>query len=101
MHNSEEIFLNNIAQTTPFPLSLEIESAKGSYLFGPKGEAYLDLISGVGVSNFGHGHPKVITAIKKQLDKHLHTMVYGEYISGKPQPISGKISRAPARTVKL
>jgi acetylornithine/succinyldiaminopimelate/putrescine aminotransferase len=92
MHNSEEIFLNNIAQTTPFPLSLEIESAKGSYLFGPKGEAYLDLISGVGVSNFGHGHPKVITAIKKQLDKHLHTMVYGEYIQASPNQLAAKLA---------
>jgi acetylornithine/succinyldiaminopimelate/putrescine aminotransferase len=92
MQKPEEIFLHNIAQTTPFPLSLEIESAKGSYLYGPNDEAYLDLISGVGVSNFGHGHPKVIAAIKKQLDKHLHTMVYGEYIQASPNQLAAKLA---------
>lgn len=93
MQKPQEIFLKNIAQTTPFPLSLEIASAKGSYLYGPKGEEYLDLISGVGVSNFGHGHPKVIDAIKKQLDKHLHTMVYGEYIQDSPNQLAEKLAR--------
>ena len=92
MQKPQEIFLKNIAQTTPFPLSLEIASAKGSYLYGPKGEEYLDLISGVGVSNFGHGHPKVISAIKKQLDKHLHTMVYGEYIQDSPNQLAEKLA---------
>jgi acetylornithine/N-succinyldiaminopimelate aminotransferase len=92
MQKPQEIFLKNIAQTTPFPLSLEIASAKGSYLYGPKGEEYLDLISGVGVSNFGHGHPKVIDAIKKQLDKHLHTMVYGEYIQDSPNQLAEKLA---------
>ena len=93
MQKPQEIFLKNIAQTTPFPLSLEIASAKGSYLYGPKGEEYLDLISGVGVSNFGHGHPKVVDAIKKQLDKHLHTMVYGEYIQDSPNQLAEKLAR--------
>lgn len=92
MQKPQEVFLKNIAQTTPFPLSLEIASAKGSYLYGPKGEEYLDLISGVGVSNFGHGHPKVIDAIKKQLDKHLHTMVYGEYIQDSPNQLAEKLA---------
>jgi acetylornithine/succinyldiaminopimelate/putrescine aminotransferase len=92
MQKPQEIFLHHIAQTTPFPLSLEISSAKGSYLFGPNGEEYLDLISGVGVSNFGHGHPKVVTAIKKQLDKHLHTMVYGEYVQDSPNQLAEKLA---------
>tara|TARA_R110001592_G_scaffold243783_1_gene504899 strand:- start:149164 stop:150351 length:1188 start_codon:yes stop_codon:yes gene_type:complete len=92
MQKPHEIFLKNIAQTTPFPLSLEIASAKGSYLFGPNGEEYLDLISGVGVSNFGHGHPHVVEAIKKQLDKHLHTMVYGEYIQDSPNKLAEKLA---------
>jgi acetylornithine/succinyldiaminopimelate/putrescine aminotransferase len=38
------------------------------------------MIAGVAVNNIGHRHPKVHTAIKEQLDKHLHVMVYGEYI---------------------
>lgn len=92
MPKPQEIFLNHIAQTTPFPLALEISRAEGSYLYGPKGEEYLDLISGVGVSNFGHGHPKVIAAIKKQLDKHLHTMVYGEFIQDSPNQLAEKLA---------
>ncbi|WP_226391378.1 aminotransferase class III-fold pyridoxal phosphate-dependent enzyme, partial [Penaeicola halotolerans] len=59
---------------------IEVEKAEGIYLFGPKGEKYIDLISGIGVSNVGHRHPKVLEAIQGQLDKYLHLMVYGEYV---------------------
>ncbi|MEX0883236.1 MAG: aspartate aminotransferase family protein [Cyclobacteriaceae bacterium] len=78
--NDRQIFLTNLAQTTAFPLMIEIDKAEGIYLSGPDGKQYMDLISGIGVSNVGHRHPKVISAIKKQLDKYLHLMVYGEYI---------------------
>ncbi|WP_026969948.1 aspartate aminotransferase family protein [Algoriphagus terrigena] len=78
--NNRQIFLSNLAQTTDFPLLIEVEKAEGIYLFGPKGEQYVDLISGIGVSNVGHRHPKVIAAIQAQLDKYLHLMVYGEYV---------------------
>ncbi|GAA0878063.1 aspartate aminotransferase family protein [Algoriphagus jejuensis] len=78
--NNRQIFLSNLAQTTDFPLLIEVEKAEGIYLFGPKGERYIDLISGIGVSNVGHRHPKVISAIQAQLDKYLHLMVYGEYV---------------------
>jgi len=78
--NNRQIFLSNLAQTTDFPLLIEVEKAEGIYLFGPQGEQYVDLISGIGVSNVGHRHPKVITAIQAQLDKYLHLMVYGEYV---------------------
>jgi acetylornithine/succinyldiaminopimelate/putrescine aminotransferase len=59
---------------------LEIEKAEGIYLFGPNGEKYIDLISGVSVSNTGHRHPKVVKAVKDQVDSYLHLMVYGEII---------------------
>lgn len=78
--NNRQLFLSNLAQTTDFPLMIEVERAEGIYLFGPNGEQYVDLISGIGVSNVGHRHPKVIGAIQQQLDKYLHLMVYGEYI---------------------
>ena len=78
--NNRQLFLSNLAQTTDFPLMIEVERAEGIYLFGPNGERYVDLISGIGVSNVGHRHPKVIGAIQQQLDKYLHLMVYGEYI---------------------
>ena len=78
--NNRQLFLSHLAQTTDFPLMIEVEKAEGVYLFGPNGEKYLDLISGIGVSNVGHRHPKVLKAIQDQLDKYLHLMVYGEYV---------------------
>lgn len=78
--NNRQLFLSHLAQTTDFPLLIEIEKAEGIYMYGPNGESYMDLISGIGVSNVGHRHPKVIEAIQAQLDKYLHLMVYGEFV---------------------
>ncbi|MDB5024622.1 MAG: aminotransferase class III-fold pyridoxal phosphate-dependent enzyme [Mucilaginibacter sp.] len=75
-----QLFLANNAQTTDFPLLLEFERAEGVYMYDAAGKAYLDLISGIGVSSLGHGNPYVIKAIKDQLDKYMHLMVYGEYV---------------------
>ncbi len=80
MATPRQLFLRHLAQTSPAPLSLEIERAEGVYLYDRNGKAYLDVIAGISVSSLGHRHPKVIAAIQKQLDKYLHTMVYGEYI---------------------
>ncbi|QKJ31283.1 aspartate aminotransferase family protein [Mucilaginibacter mali] len=80
MLTHRQLFLANNAQTTNFPLLLEFERAEGVYLYDKDGKAYIDLIAGIGVSNTGHGHPYVIDAIKAQLDKYLHLMVYGEYV---------------------
>ncbi len=80
MISQRQLFLNHIAQTSDFPLLLEIESAEGIYMYGVDGKKYTDLISGVSVSNIGHRHPSVVQAIKDQLDKYMHLMVYGEYI---------------------
>jgi len=73
-------FFKYQAQTTPHPLAMEISHAKGSYIFDTKDNAYLDFVAGVSACSLGHSHPKVINAIKDQLDKYLHVMVYGEYI---------------------
>lgn len=70
---------NHLAHTTPFPMSIEITSADGIYLFDGNGKRYTDLISGIAVSNLGHNNPKIKQAIKEQVDKHLHVMVYGEF----------------------
>lgn len=75
-----QLFLANNAQTTNFPLLLEFERAKGIYMYDKDGKPYIDLISGIGVSNLGHGNAYVIDAIKQQLDKYMHLMVYGEYV---------------------
>lgn len=75
-----QLFLNHLAQTTDFPLGLEVEKAEGVYMYTSDGRRYLDLISGISVSNVGHRHPKVVEAIKNQVDRYMHLMVYGEYI---------------------
>jgi acetylornithine/N-succinyldiaminopimelate aminotransferase len=75
-----QLFLANNAQTTEFPLLLEFERAEGVYMYDTEGKPYLDLISGIGVSSLGHSNPHVINAIKQQLDKYMHLMVYGEYV---------------------
>jgi len=80
MPNLRQLFLKHLAQTSEFPLMLEIESAEGIYLYDTNGKVYIDLISGIGVSGLGHRHPRVVNAIKDQLDKYLHTLVYGEFV---------------------
>ncbi len=78
--NSKEIFLSHQGQTSPFPFLIEVERADGVFIYDKQGKKYTDLIAGVAVNNIGHCHPKVIEAIKNQVDKHLHVMVYGEFV---------------------
>jgi len=78
--NNRQLFLNHVGQTSEAPLALEIVKAEGSRLFDVNGKEYIDLIGGISVCNVGHRHPKVIEAIKKQLDDYLHIMVYGELV---------------------
>jgi acetylornithine/N-succinyldiaminopimelate aminotransferase len=78
--NERELFLKHIAQTSPSPLAFEIAKAEGCLLYDVNGKEYIDLIGGISVANIGHRHPKVIEAIKKQLDAYMHVMVYGEFI---------------------
>ena len=80
MLTERQLFYNHVAQTSDSPIALEIEKAKGIYMYDNNGKKYIDLIAGVSVSNLGHRHPNVINAIKQQLDKYMHLMVYGEYI---------------------
>ncbi len=77
-------FLKYIAQTSDAPMGLEISHAEGPFFFTTDNKRYVDFISGIAVSSLGHRHPKVIEAIHKQVDKHLHVMVYGEFVQ-KPQ----------------
>ena len=80
MLSNRQLFLHHLGQTSAAPMMLEIISAKGVFMYGPDGKKYLDLISGVSVSNTGHNHPKVVEAIKAQVDSYTHLMVYGELI---------------------
>lgn len=78
--SSREAFFNHLAQTSDEPMGLEIERASGCHLITKRGDRYLDLISGIAVSSLGHGHPEVLKAIHEQVDRHLHVMVYGEFV---------------------
>lgn len=68
-----------LASTTNFPFGIEVDRAEGIFIYDTKGNRYFDLIAGISVSNLGHQHPRIIKEIKKQIDKHLHVMVFGEY----------------------
>lgn len=68
-----------LASTTNFPFGIEVDRAEGTFIYDTKGKRYFDLIAGISVSNLGHQHPQIIKEIKKQIDKHLHVMVFGEY----------------------
>jgi acetylornithine/succinyldiaminopimelate/putrescine aminotransferase len=81
-------FLTYQAQTSPYPLSIEIKKAKGSYIYDRNGKKYLDFVAGVSANSLGHQHPKVTRAIKKQLNKYTHVMVYGEFIQEQPLQLS-------------
>lgn len=86
---TRQLFLQHVGQTSPAPLSLEIVKASGSCMWDANGKQYIDLIAGISVCNIGHRHPKVIEAIKKQLDDYLHIMVYGELVES-PQVMYAK-----------
>ncbi len=83
-------FFTYQAQTSPHPIALEISHAKGSFIVDIKGKKYLDFIAGVSACSLGHCHPRVIKAIKTQLDNYLHVMVYGEFIQ-EPSVVLAKL----------
>lgn len=72
-------FLKYQAQTSPYPLGMEVSHADGSYIYDTAGKAYLDFVAGVSACTLGHRNQRVNDAIKNQLDKYSHVMVYGEY----------------------
>lgn len=91
--SQKQLFLQHLAQTTDFPMGLEIEKAEGVHLIDTNGKRYIDLISGISVSNIGHGHPKVVEAIKAQVDRYMHLMVYGEYVQSPQVKLAHKLTQ--------
>lgn len=77
---SEELFLRNLGQTSPYPYKLEVEKAEGTWIYDRDGKKYLDLVAGVAVANLGYSNQVVKKAIKDQVDQYMHVMVYGEFI---------------------
>jgi acetylornithine/succinyldiaminopimelate/putrescine aminotransferase len=92
MPNLRQLFLRHVAQTSDIPLMLDIERAEGCFLYDRNGKTYLDLIAGISVSNVGHRHPKVVKAVKEQLDKYMHTLVYGEFVLDPQVQLAGYLT---------
>lgn len=97
MTSKRQLFLRHVAQTSESSLQFEIERAEGISFYDKNGKPYIDLVSGVSVSSLGHGHPKVVEAVKDQADRYMHTMVYGEFVQS-PQVAYAKwlAERLPA-----
>ncbi|TNE52711.1 MAG: aspartate aminotransferase family protein [Bacteroidetes bacterium] len=91
--DSREEFLQLQGQTSPYPFLIEVDRAEGSYIYDREGKAYLDMISGVAVNNIGHGHPRVLDALQKQIQRHLHVMVYGEFVQEAPLEMARELHK--------
>ncbi|MEO9531650.1 MAG: aminotransferase class III-fold pyridoxal phosphate-dependent enzyme [Crocinitomicaceae bacterium] len=84
-------FLDSLAQTNEAPYLIHADKAEGIYIWDKSGKRYTDMIAGVAVNNIGHRHPKVIQAIKNQVDQYLHVMVYGEYVQDAQLKLSDQL----------
>ena len=93
MQTERELFLRHVAQTSFYPLGLEVEKARGSYIYAKDKRAYLDMIAGISVSNVGHCHPNVVEAIQQQAEQFMHTMVYGEHIHSPQVALSTELAK--------
>jgi len=89
----QDDFFKYQAQTTSHPLAMKISKAEGSYIYDTDGNKHLDFVAGISACSLGHRHPKVIEAVKKQLDKYLHVMVYGEFILEPAVKLSKEIAK--------
>jgi 4-aminobutyrate aminotransferase-like enzyme len=78
-----QAFLRHVCQTSPAPLGIVVARAEGATIWDVDGREYLDLLSGIGVANVGHGHPDVIAAVQAQAARYLHVMVYGEAVESR------------------
>ncbi len=92
MISNRELFLRLVAQTSDDPMMVEVERAEGVYLYGPDGKSYLDMISGIAVSNVGHCAPEVVLAVQQQAEKYMHTMVYGEFVLAPQVQLAEKLA---------
>jgi len=93
MLSHRQLFLAHVGQTSPLSLMLEVDRAEGMYIYDTDGKAYLDFNSGISVSSLGHCHPYITKAIHEQVDRYMHTMVYGEHIQSPQIQFSTLLTR--------
>ena len=82
----------NLANTNQHPYRIDVSHAEGIYVYDKMGKKYVDFISGISVSNIGHRHPHVVSAIKNQLDKYMHVMVFGEFYQDPQVDLAKKLA---------
>lgn len=85
------LFIRYVGQTSPAPMMIDVERAEGIYIYSPDGKRYIDLISGVAVSNVGHSNKEVVEAVCRQAQDYMHLMVYGEYLQSPQIDFANKI----------
>jgi 4-aminobutyrate aminotransferase/(S)-3-amino-2-methylpropionate transaminase len=68
--------------TTAHPLVAD--RAQGAEIWDTSGRRYIDFVGGIGVMNVGHNHPRVMAAVREQLDRATHTafqvVMYESYL---------------------
>jgi acetylornithine/succinyldiaminopimelate/putrescine aminotransferase len=87
------LFLRHVCQTSDGPMGLVVGRAAGSTVWDVDGNAYLDLLAGMGVANVGHAHPDVVAAVRAQAERHLHVMVYGEFVQAAQVALATRLAR--------
>ncbi|GLR16575.1 aspartate aminotransferase family protein [Portibacter lacus] len=92
MPSIRQLFLSHVAKTNEMPLMLEVDHAKGIFIYDTTGKKYYDMNSGISVSSLGHCHPAVVDAVTEQVQKHMHTMVYGEHIHSPQAKYAGLLT---------
>jgi len=90
--NKRRDFLLKLGQTNPFPYLIEVDYAEGIYIYDKSGKSYIDMIAGVAVNNLGHANSHIQNAIKNQVDKYLHVMVYGEFVQESTLQFANKLT---------
>ena len=89
---SKEIFFKHLAPTSRQPVLLEVASAAGTIITTTDGNQYYDLIAGIGVVSVGHNNEMIKRAVREQMNKHAHVMVYGEYIQSSVTTLAKKLA---------
>src|SRR5690242_21811424 len=95
------LFRARVCQTSPSPLGFTVARAAGSTIWDDGGRPWLDLLAGMGVANVGHAHPDVVAAVRAQADRHLHVMVYGEFVQRAQVELAARLARRLAPSLSV
>ncbi len=61
-------------------IMIDVDRAEGIHVWDISGKEYMDMLSGICVGNVGHRNPRVVDAVRKQTERYMHVMVYGEFV---------------------